>query len=608
MYCVKKVQDDLYWVGGSDRRLALFENVFPIPRGVSYNAYVLLDEKTVLLDTVDRSVSDQFFENLEHVLAGRSLDYLVVNHMEPDHCATMGEVVRRYPEVKIVCNAQTLKMIHQFFKFDASSCAVLVKEMDTLNVGRHTLAFVMAPMVHWPEAMVTYDTTDKILFSADAFGTFGALNGNLFADEVNFESEWLDDARRYYTNIVGKYGPQVQKLLEKAATLEIKTVCPLHGPVWRENIGWFIEKYQRWSSYTPEDESVVIAYASVYGNTENAANILACRLGDAGVRNIKMYDVSATHPSLIVSEAFRASHLVFAAPTYNAGLFCNMETALLDIAAHNLQNRTIALLENGTWAPMAGKRMREILSGLKNCTILDSGVTVKSALKDSQSDDIDILAAAILSTMKKAEAPKEQSTGAGNAMHKLSYGLFVLTAHEDGRDNGCIVNTAAQLTESPRRISVCVNKANLTHDMIARTGVFNVSVLDDEAPFELFKHYGMQSGRTVDKFEGADMPRMDNGVVRLNASANAAISGRVIKSVDCGTHTLFVADVTQETVLSDRPSMTYADYFDHVKPKPAEKKSGYVCKICGYVYEGDELPEDYICPLCKHGAEDFEKI
>lgn len=608
MYCVKKVQDDLCWVGGSDRRLALFENVFPIPRGVSYNAYVLLDEKTVLLDTVDRSVSDQFFENLEHVLAGRSLDYLVVNHMEPDHCATMGEVVRRYPEVKIVCNAKTLKMIHQFFKFDASSRAVLVKEMDTLNVGRHTLAFVMAPMVHWPEAMVTYDTTDKILFSADAFGTFGALNGNLFADEVNFESEWLDDARRYYTNIVGKYGPQVQKLLEKAATLEIKTVCPLHGPVWRENIGWFIEKYQRWSSYTPEDEGVVIAYASVYGNTENAANILACRLGNAGVRNIKMYDVSATHPSVLVSEAFRASHLVFAAPTYNAGLFCNMETALLDLAAHNLQNRTIALLENGTWAPMAGKRMREILSGLKNCTILDSGVTVKSALKDSQSDDIDILAAAILSTMKKAEAPKEQSAGTGNAMHKLSYGLFVLTAHEDGRDNGCIVNTAAQLTESPRRISVCVNKANLTHDMIARTGMFNVSVLDDGAPFELFKHYGMQSGRTVDKFEGADMPRMDNGVVRLNASANAVISGRVVKSVDCGTHTLFVADVTQEAVLSDRPSMTYADYFDHVKPKTAEKKSGYVCKICGYVYEGDELPGDYICPLCKHGAEDFEKI
>lgn len=610
MYCVKKVQDDLYWVGGSDRRLALFENVFPIPRGVSYNAYVLLDEKTVLLDTVDKSVSEQFFENLEHVLGGRTLDYLVVNHMEPDHCATMGEVVRRYPEVKIVCNAQTLKMIHQFFNFDAGSRAVLVKEMDTLNVGRHTLAFVMAPMVHWPEAMVTYDTTDKILFSADAFGTFGAMNGNLFADEVNFEGEWLDDARRYYTNIVGKYGPQVQKLLEKASTLEIKTICPLHGPVWRENIGWFIEKYQRWSSYTPEDEGVVIAYASVYGNTENAANIVACRLADAGVRDVKMYDVSVTHPSVIVSEAFRASHLILAAPTYNAGLFCNMETALLDIAAHNLQNRTIAILENGTWAPAAGKRMREILSGLKNCTILESGVTVKSALKDSQSADIDALVAAVLSTLKREESAP-QAVAAGNALHKLSYGLFVLTAREAGRDNGCIVNAVTQLTESPRRIGVCVNKANLTHDMIAHTGLLNVSVLNAQAPFELFKHYGFQSGRDVDKFGQADMPRTENGLVYLEASANAVISGRVIRSVDCGTHTLFLADVEQDSVLNDVPSMTYADYFDHVKPKPApaaEKKNGYVCKICGYVYEGDVLPEDYVCPLCKHGAEDFEKI
>ena len=483
MYCVKKVQNDFYWVGGSDRRLALFENVFPIPRGVSYNAYVLLDEKTVLLYTVDKSISDQFFENLEHVLDGRPLDYLIVNHMEPDHCATMGEVVRRHPEVKIVCNAQTLKMIHQFFNFDVDSRAVLVKEMDTLNTGRHTLAFVMAPMVHWPEAMVTYDTISHTLFSADAFGTFGALNGNLFADEVNFETEWLDDARRYYTNIVGKYGPQVQKLLEKAAGLEIETICPLHGPVWRENIGWFIEKYQRWSTYTPEDEGVVIAYGSIYGNTENAANALAARLGDAGVKNIKMYDVSQTHPSVIVSEAFRASHLVFASSTYNAGLFCNMETALLDVAAHNLQNRTIALIENGTWAPAAGKAMREILGRLKNCTILDKSVTVKSALKDSQAAELDALADAILATMKRDEKAEDAKKSDSDALHKLSYGLFVLTAREGEKDNGCIVNTVVQLTESPRRVSVCVNKANLTHDMILRTGVFNACVLNARAPF-----------------------------------------------------------------------------------------------------------------------------
>ena len=616
MYCVKKVQNDLYWVGGSDRRLALFENVFPIPRGVSYNAYVLLDEKTVLLDTVDKSISDQFFENLEHVLDGRPLDYLIVNHMEPDHCATMGEVVRRHPEVKIVCNAQTLKMIHQFFNFDVDSRAVLVKEMDTLNTGRHTLAFVMAPMVHWPEAMVTYDTISHTLFSADAFGTFGALNGNLFADEVNFETEWLDDARRYYTNIVGKYGPQVQKLLEKAAGLEIETICPLHGPVWRENIGWFIEKYQRWSTYTPEDEGVVIAYGSIYGNTENAANALAARLGDAGVKNIKMYDVSQTHPSVIVSEAFRASHLVFASSTYNAGLFCNMETALLDVAAHNLQNRTIALIENGTWAPAAGKAMREILGRLKNCTILDKSVTVKSALKDSQAAELDALADAILATMKRDEKAEDAKKSDSDALHKLSYGLFVLTAREGEKDNGCIVNTVVQLTESPRRVSVCVNKANLTHDMILRTGVFNACVLNARAPFELFKHYGFQSGRDVTKFENADMPRTQNGLVYLTGVANAVISGKVVKTIDCGTHTLFIADVTEAEALDDLPSMTYADYFDHVKPAPqikaepksGEKKTKWVCKICGYVYEGDELPADFICPLCKHGAEDFEKV
>ena len=611
MYCVKKVQNDLYWVGGSDRRLALFENVFPIPRGVSYNAYVLLDEKTVLLDTVDKSISDQFFENLEHVLDGRPLDYLIVNHMEPDHCATMGELVLRHPEVKIVCNAQTLKMIHQFFNFDVDSRAVLVKEMDTLNTGRHTLAFVMAPMVHWPEAMVTYDTISHTLFSADAFGTFGALNGNLFADEVNFETEWLDDARRSYTNIVGKYGPQVQKLLEKAAGLEIETICPLHGPVWRENIGWFIEKYQRWSTYTPEDEGVVIAYGSIYGNTENAANALAARLGDAGVKNIKMYDVSQTHPSVIVSEAFRASHLVFASSTYNAGLFCNMETALLDVAAHNLQNRTIALIENGTWAPAAGKAMREILGRLKNCTILDKSVTVKSALKDSQAAELDALADAILATMKRDEKAEDAKKSDSDALHKLSYGLFVLTALDGDKHNGCIINTAAQLTDNPKRITIAVNKANYTHDMIRRTGVFNLSMLSTDAPFGLFQHYGFQSGRDVDKFADVKgMARATNGVYYLPYSTNAFVSGKVTQEIDLGTHTLFIADVTEARVLSGAPSMTYSFYFANVKPKPAAltKQTGWVCKICGYVYEGETLPADFICPLCKHGAEDFEKL
>ncbi|MEG1492070.1 MAG: FprA family A-type flavoprotein, partial [Oscillospiraceae bacterium] len=399
MYCVKKVKDDLYWVGGSDRRLTLFENVFPIPRGVSYNAYLVLDEKTILMDTVDKSVSTQFFENIAHLLNGRTLDYLVVNHMEPDHCATLDELVLRYPNIKIIGNAKTMSMIKQFFDFDIDSRAMVIKEGDTLSTGRHTFAFVMAPMVHWPEAMVTYDTTDKVLYSADAFGCFGAMNGNLFADEVNFEAEWLPDARRYYTNIVGKYGTQVTALLKKASGLEIETICPLHGPVWRENIGWFIQKYQQWSSYTPEENAVMIAYASVYGNTENAANILAGRLADLGVKNIAMYDVSVTHPSVIVAESFRCSHLVFASTTYNAGIFCNMETALLDLKAHNLQNRTVALIENGSWAATSGRLMGEIFASMKNINVLEQRPSLKSSVKQAQLEQIEALAQAIFASM-----------------------------------------------------------------------------------------------------------------------------------------------------------------------------------------------------------------
>ncbi len=613
MYCVKKVHDDLYWVGGSDRRLALFENVFPIPRGVSYNAYVLTDEKTVLLDTVDRAVSGVFFENLDHVLAGRPLDYVVVNHMEPDHCATLAELAMRHPETTVVCNAKALAMIRQFFSFDVDGRVQVVKEGDTLETGAHKLAFVMAPMVHWPEVMVTYDAASKTLFSADAFGTFGAINGNLFADEVNFEAEWLDDARRYYTNIVGKYGTQVQALLKKASALEIETICPLHGPVWRRNISWFVEKYQKWSTYTPEDEGVVIAYASVYGDTENAASILAGKLADAGVKNVKMYDVSVTHPSVIVSEAFRASHLVFASTTYNAGIFCNMETALLDIAAHNLQNRTIALIENGSWAATSGKLMAEILGGLKNCTILENRVSLKSSLKENQLAELDAMCAALVSTMPSLQ-PVAAPAAASNdpsAMFKLTYGLFVLTAREGDKDNGCIVNTVSQLTSSPNRVTVAVNKANYTHDMILRTGEFNASILTEDVPFELFRHYGFQSGRDVDKFEGVEMPRTSNGIVYLVGVANAVISGKVVQAIDCGTHTLFIADVTELKSLSGDRSVTYQYYFDHIKPKPApapKEQKGFVCKICGYVYEGDTLPADFICPLCKHGAEDFEPL
>ena len=611
MHHAISIREDLFWVGGNDRRLALFENVFPIPRGVSYNAYVLLDEKTVLFDTVDKSVSGVFFESLAHVLAGRKLDYLIVNHMEPDHAATMEELVLRYPEVTIVTNAKAVAMIRQFFLFDVDARCKVVAEGDTLTTGRHTLAFLMAPMVHWPEAMVTYDATTKTLFSADAFGTFGALSGNLFADEVDFERDWLDDARRYYVNIVGKYGTQVQALLKKAATVDIDMICPLHGPVWRTNLSWFIEKYQKWSTYTPEDNAVMIAYASVYGNTEHAANILASKLAARGVKKIAMYDVSATHPSVIVSEAFRCSHLVFASTTYNAGIFCNMETALLDIAAHNLQNRTVALIENGSWAATAGKLMAELLGKLKNITVLDNKLTIKSSLKEGQLAALDGLADAIAASLKKEAAPAPTPAQVeSNAMFKLSYGLFVLTARDGAKDNGCIINTAQQLTSAPMRISITVNKANYTHDLIEKTGAFNISVLTEGAPFGLFKQYGFQSGRTADKLSGGE-PRTENGIAYLSEHANAVISGKVISTVDCGTHTLFIADVTEAHVLSAEPSVTYAYYFAHIKPKPqpaAEKKKGFVCKICGYVYEGETLPPDFICPLCKHGAEDFEPL
>lgn len=400
MYCVKNIKDDLFWVGGSDRRLTQFENAYPIPRGISYNSYVLLDEKTILFDTVDRAISGLFLENVESVLGGRNLDYIIVNHMEPDHCATLGEIVRRYPDVKVICNVKTVPIINQFYEFGVESRAVIVKEGDSFCSGKHTFEFYMAPMVHWPEVMVTYDTTDKILFSADAFGTFGAMNGNLFADEVNFERDWLDDARRYYSNIVGKYGPSTQTLLKKISGLDIQILCPLHGPIWRSNISWYVDKYKIWSSYEPEEQAVMIAYGSIYGNTENAANILACRLSERGIRNIVMYDVSETHPSYIISEAFRCSHLVLASSTYNAGIFSYMEHALMEMKAHNVQNRTVALMENGSWAVMAGKKMTEILKDMKKITILDQMVTIKSSVKEDQLAEIGALANAIAESLK----------------------------------------------------------------------------------------------------------------------------------------------------------------------------------------------------------------
>ena len=638
MYCVRKVTDDLYWIGANDRRLALFEGVYKIPMGVSYNSYVLLDEKTVVLDTVDASASRQYLENLDHVLGGRKLDYVIVQHMEMDHAATLGELVYHHPEVTIVCNEKVAAMMEQFFDFDVRSRLHLVAEGDMFSTGRHTFTFVAAPMVHWPEVMVTYDVGEKILFSADAFGTFGALNGVLFADEVDFFRDYLDEARRYYTNIVGKYGPQVQAVLKKAAGIEIKMVCPLHGFVWRKKFNQFLEKYIQWATYTPEETGVVIAYASVYGNTANTADILAAKLRERGIK-VEVYDASYTAADEILAAAFRYSHLVFASTTYNAGIYIAMENLLHDIVNHNLQDRTIALIENGSWAPASGGQMRELLSQLPGTKFIDQTVTVRSSLKERQLSEIDAMVDAIAATIPgcKAPAPKKAdlrdilrispaemaagSTGADvsavdpNAMFKFSYGLFVLTAKDGAKDNGCIINTASQLTDTPKRITVAVNKANYTHDMILKTGVFNVSVLSEDAAMATFQRFGFQSGRNADKFAGCEgLERSANGLYYLTEGTNAVISGKVIQSVDCGTHTLFIADVTEAKILSQESSVTYAYYFAHIKPKPLPAamsdapKKGWICKICGFIYEGEELPPDYICPICKHGVQDFEKL
>lgn len=401
MYCVRKIKDDTYWVGGSDRRLALFENVYPIPEGISYNAYLVMDEKTVLIDAVDKAIEGLFFENVEHVLAGRPLDYLIVNHMEPDHGAAIGNLFKRYPHMKIVTNSKSINMIRQFFTFDIDAHSMVVKEGDTLETGRHSFAFVMAPMVHWPETMVTYDTTDRVLYSGDAFGTFGAINGNLFADEMDFPASRLADARRYYSNIVGKYGSQVQALLKKAKLLEISLLCPLHGPVWRNNIDWYIQKYEQWSTYVPEDNAVMILFGSIYGNTENAADILASALAEKSIKNIVMYDVSSTHMSVLVAEAFRCSHIVLASSTYNGEIFVHMQNLLLDFKSHNLQNRKIAIMENGTWMASAGRLMTELVAGMKDMEIIGSTVSIKSSVKEDQLEDIQALAAAIEQSMQK---------------------------------------------------------------------------------------------------------------------------------------------------------------------------------------------------------------
>ena len=610
MHCTRKITDDIIYIGGSDRKLSLFEAVYPVPAGVSYNSYLVMDEKTVLFDTVDNSIGELFFENLAHELGGKPLDYIVVQHMEPDHSATLRRLLVSHPETKILCSAKALAMIGQFFEAPAAERVQVIKEGDTLTTGRHTFSFVAAPMVHWPEVMMTYDTTDKILFTADAFGTFGALNGAVFADEVDFMRDYLDEARRYYCNIVGKYGTQVQAVLKKAAGLDIQMICPLHGFVWRRDIDSIIAKYDLWSRYEAEEKGVLIAYTSVYGGTQAAAELAAAKLREKGI-TVKMYDASMTHTSYIVAEAFRFSHIIFATTTYNNGIFIKMEELLHDLTAHSFSNKTVAIIENGTWAPAAGKLIRAMLEPCKNITILDEQLTIKSAMKPADEAALDAMIEKIAADFVKP-VPQQHDTAVDNsALFKISYGLYVLTANENGRDNGCIINTAQLLTDNPRRITVAVNKKNLTHDMMMSTGKFNISVLTDKAPFQTYKDFGFVSGRDKEKIADApiEFARSENGVVYLTENVNAFISGKVIDSKDYGSHTLFTAEVTEARIIGEGDSVTYDIYQKHIKPKPAPtKKKGFICTVCGFIYEGEELPPDYECPLCGHGAADFEPL
>lgn len=602
-----KITHDMYWIGASDRRLSLFEGVYAVPTGVSYNSYLVLDEQVVLFDTVDKAVIEPFMENLEYLLGDRPIDYLVVNHMEPDHSAALKLLVDKYPNMKIYCTDKAKALISQFFNDQLTAQVITVKENDTLKTAHHTYQFVMAPMVHWPEVMVSYDATDKILYSADAFGSFEALSGAIYADEIDFEHDWLPQARRYYGNIVGKYGTQVMNLLTKASTLEIKMICPLHGPIWRHNIDWLINKYTQWASYTPEVNGVLIVYASIYGHTANAADILASKLAAAGITNLAQYDCSVIHSSQIISEVFKYSHIVFASPTYNMGIFYAMENLLNDFKAHQIRNRTIAILDNGSWAPAAGNLMRQLLGSMSGLTILPETFTIKSALHDDSYQQLDNLAKAIVASMPK---PAVTPT----AMFKLTYGLFALTARDGDTDNGCIINTAIQVTDKPSRISIAVIKGGKTYEMIKKTGQFNLSVLSQQASFSTIRWFGMQSGKDVDKFPEKELvKRTANGISFIPDGVNAVISGKVIDEIDMDSHTVFFADVTAEQVLNEVPSVTYSYYQANIKPKakpadPTSKKKRWVCKVCGFVYEGEELPPDYICPLCKHDASYFEPL
>ena len=593
------ITNDIRYIGVNDHKVDLFEGQYKVPAGMAYNSYAIIDDEIAIMDTVDANFTHEWLDNIEAALGGRKPDYLVVQHMEPDHSANIVNFTKAYPNAMIVSSSKAFAMMKHFFGTDFEDKQIIIGEGDKLPLGKHTLHFVAAPMVHWPEVMVTYDDYDKVLFSADGFGKFGALD---------VTEDWADDARRYYIGIVGKYGAQVQNLLKKAAGLDIAKICPLHGPVLSENLGYYLNLYNKWSSYEAESEGIVIAYTSVYGNTKKAVMQLAEKLKANGAPTVKVHDLARCDMHEAIADAFRYNKLVLATTTYNADIFPFMRQYIDHLVARNFKNRTVAFIENGTWAPQAAKIMRRMLEDCPNLDMIETNVKIMSALDEDSKAQLSTVA----DELCREYLAQQDDTANKNdltALFNIGYGLYVVTSNDGKKDNGLIVNTVTQVTNTPNRIAVTINKENYSHHIIKQTGIMNINCLSTDAPFSVFEAFGFRSGRNVDKFADCEPLRSDNGLVFLPRYINSFMSLKVEQYIDLDPHGMFICSVTEARVLSDRETMTYTYYQNNVKPKPeTDGKKGFVCKICGYIYEGDELPEDFICPLCKHGASDFEPI
>ena len=594
-----EITNDIKYVGVNDHKVDLFEGQYRVPNGMSYNSYVIMDSKIAIMDTVDQNFTHEWLDNIQNVLGDRQPDYLVVQHMEPDHSANIANFMKAYQDATIVSSQKAFDMMLNYFGTDYQERRIVVKEGDALKLGKHTLNFVAAPMVHWPEVIMTYDSYERALFSADGSGKFGALD---------VEEDWVDEARRYYIGIVGKYGAQVQAVLKKAATLDISMILPLHGPMLFKNLPYYLNLYNIWSSYDVEKDGVVVCYTSVYGHTKTAVNKLVDELKACNAPEVKVYDLARDDMSKAVGDAFAYSKLILATTTYNADIYPFMKEFIHHLTERNFQNRKIGLIENGSWAPLAAKTMKSMLENQKNLTFIDPIVHIKSAMNDTNREEISALAKAMCSDYV-ARDDKQANKNDMKALFSIGYGLYVVTSNDGKKDNGLIVNTVVQLTDNPYRVMVSINKDNYSHHVIKQTGIMNVNCLNIEAPFKVFQQFGFQSGRNVDKFKGEEVLRSDNGLVFLPRYINAFFSLKVEDYKDMGTHGMFICSVTEARVINNVDTMTYTYYQANVKPKPqTEGKKGFVCKVCGYILEADELPDDFICPLCKHGAADFEPI